>query len=201
MTEDVVFPISAREATSLVDAHSLYRKSRLLLKHVNAEGKVRFADVVNGWPDDGQVGDVVRKHFRYHGRFMLAVRGQSPIGLLFGLVADPAGEATFTVWLEADPRYPDIRPRVHALAEASGLLSSGWSLGHDGWQMVERRARTVNYPTIDSAVAWFMDCFGDLEHAGLFALQGELAGFPSTAEESGSDATPDHGEAGDASTT
>jgi hypothetical protein len=191
VTEDIVFPISAREATSLKDAYSLYLKSRLLLKRVNAEGKVRFADVVDGWPDDRQVGDVVRKHFRYHGRFMLAIRGQSPIGLLFGLEADPAGEATFTVWLEADPKYPDMRSRVHALAESAGLLSSGWSLRNDGWQMVECRAHTGDFPTIDSAVAWFMQCFGDLERAGLLLLQREVAGIPSTAQESGSDATPD----------
>jgi hypothetical protein len=176
VTEDVVFPISAREAASLGDAYSLYLKSRLLLKQVNAEGRVRFANVVHGWPDDDQVGDIVRKHFRYHGRFMLAIRGQSPIGLLFGLEADRAGEATFTVWLEADPKYPDVRSRVHVLAEFAGLLSSGWSLRHDGWQMVECRAHPVNYPTIDSAVAWFMACFDDLERAGLFALQRELAG-------------------------
>jgi hypothetical protein len=193
VTEDIVFPITAREATSLGDAYNLYRKSLLLLEQVNAEGKVRFANVVNGWLDDGGVGDVVRKHFRYHGRFMLAVRGQSPIGLLFGLEADPAGEATFTVWLESDPRYPDIRSRVQVLAESAGLLSSGWSLRHDGWQMVECRAHTVDYPTIDSAVAWFMECFGDLERAGLFLLLRALAGTSLTAEEPGSDAPPDQG--------
>lgn len=201
MVEDVVFPISAREATSLEDAHRLYLKSRLLLKRVNAEGKVRFANLVHGWPDDDQVGDVVRKHFRYHGRFMLAIRGQSLIGLLFGLEAAPAGEAMFTVWLEADPRYSDIRSRVHLLAESAGLRSSGWSIRHDGWQIVECRAHTVSYPTIDSAVAWFMECFGDLERAGLFQLQREFVGIPSTAEESGSDAMPDQGEVVDPSAT
>ena len=127
-------------------------------------------------PSDEQVGDLVRKHFRYHGRFMLAVRGRSRMGLLFGLEAGSTGEARFTVWLEADPGYADIRSRVQALAASAGLPASGWGLRDDGWQIVECRARTEDYATIDSALAWFMERFGELERAGLFALHRELAG-------------------------
>ena len=187
MSEDVVFPISEREAASLPEAHRLYRKSLRLLERVAVDGRARFGGATTGWPDDDQVGDIVRRHFRHHGRFMLAVRGASRLGLLFGLETGAGGEATFTVWLEADPGYGDVRHRVEALSAAAGLPTAGWSLRRDGWQIVECRARTVALPTLDAAVEWFMARFGDLERAGLLALQRELADLaPSVEARSGS---------------
>ena len=106
------------------------------------------------------------------------------------------------MWLEADPGYADIRSRVQALAASAGLPASGWSLRDDGWQIVECRARTDDYATIDSALAWFMERFGELESAGLFALHRELADTGETrgvslrkgrpATRSSSPAGPDH---------
>jgi hypothetical protein len=184
MTQDATFPITAREATSLGDAHRLYLKSIDLLNAVNAVGSERFPTVANGWWRSNDIPGFVRRQFRDHARFCLGLWGGSKIGLTFGLVSGHAGEAMYTVWLEADPRYGDVRARVHA--EAGALAAAGWELQYEGWILVQTRAHTVNFPTLEQATAWFVDRFTDLDNAGLFALQHELvpgSGAPIAATE------------------
>ena len=46
----------------------------------------------------------------------------------------------------------------------------GWELEYDGWKIVQTRAHTVNFATLDDAVAWFLGRFAQLERAGLLNL-------------------------------
>ncbi len=116
----------------------------------------------------------VQKQFPDKGRYTLRVWNQSRMGLLFGLETGRADEATYTVWLEADPRFVEIRPRAHALAEDAHLLLTGWEVVFDGWKILQAGAHTVNYPTLDTAAAWFLSRFDELDRAGLFRLLVEL---------------------------
>lgn len=184
MTGEDAFPITKHEATSLNDAFRLYRKSRLLLVEVNLTAQKRFPGVT-GWPTNAQLKDHLRQEFRDDGRFMAlmpqpAKRSPMPKGskltLTFGLDASLDGEAMFTVWVSAKPKYPHVRSKVLDTAETHRLPSKGWVLRHDNEVILEKRAPTADYPTMMSAVEWFMTCFGELEQAGMFALQREYAG-------------------------
>jgi hypothetical protein len=144
-----------------------------LLSAVNSAGNERFPNVASGWWRSNDIPGFVRRQFRDHGRFCLGLWGGSKIGLTFGLVSGRAGEAMYTVWLEADPRHGDVRARVHA--KSATLEEAGWELDYEGWILVRTRAHTVNFPTIEQATAWFVARFADLDRAGLFALQKELS--------------------------
>lgn len=167
MTQDAAFPITAREATSLADAHQLYRKSLDLLTEVNRRGAVALPEL--DWWGTG-LPEMVRRQFRDHARFTLGLWNNSKVGLLFGLRLSASGEAMFMVWMETDPRNAAIRPEAHTLAETAGLRELGWEMPYDGWWFVEARAHTVNYPSLDAAAQWFVDRFVELRDAGLIAL-------------------------------
>lgn len=173
MTQDATFPITAREATSLDDAHRLYLKSVELLRAVNTAGTSTFPNVAKGWWTPGQIAPFVRRQFRDHGRFCLGLWGGSDVGFVFGIEGSQAGEAMYKVWLEADPKNGSARARVHALAQVGELEAAGWELKYDGWVLVVARAHTVNFATLELATAWFMERFAELEREGLFRLQQE----------------------------
>lgn len=167
MTQDMAFPITAREATSLGDAHRLYTKSVDLVTEVNRRAIIQVPEME--WWGSG-IAEFVRKQFRDKGRLMLGVWNGSKIGLFFGLDVGRADEAMYTIWMETDPKNGGIRPQAHALADGARLRDAGWELTFEGWPFIEARAHTVNYPTRDAAVAWFLERLADLQRAGLIAL-------------------------------
>lgn len=167
MTQDTAFPISAREATSLGDSYRLYQKAVRLLTEVNTRASTRLPQLE--WWTTG-IPVFVQKQFRDKGRHMLGIWNQSKIGLLFGLEAGRTDEAMYTVWLETDPRNAQIRPQVHGRAESGQLHHVGWEREFEGWKLVEARAHTINFATLDQAADWFIGRFLELESAGLLEL-------------------------------
>jgi hypothetical protein len=181
---DEMFPITAREATSLPDAFRLYRKSVRLVAEVNARALGRYPEVgPKGWWGSG-APEFVRKQFRDHGRFMLGAWGDSPIGLMWGLDPTADGEATYAVWLEADPRNSKVHSDLHAAAASADLFRDGmWKPLFNGWQIVEARAHTVTFANLDDSVAWFIDRFDDLHRAQLLELRRSFTRPPSGSRE------------------
>jgi hypothetical protein len=190
MTMERSFPITARESVSLLDAYSLYQKSAMLLKEVNRRGSQRFPHVASGWWVSRNIEPMIRREFRDHARLTLSLWGRSRIGLLFGLIGNELGETMYTVRVEADPRIGEARARMHAIAEREHLVNHGWILEFDAWPLLTARAHTVNHPSLDSAVAWFIDRFEELDGAGVFALQAAMvgdAGEPTPLTDTGAD--------------
>src|SRR4051812_21367154 len=105
--QDATFPITAREAVSLVDAHRLYQKSVKLVTEVNARAASGFPEL--SWWTPGSIAVFVQRQFRDKGRYTLGVWNRSLVGLLFGLEPGPSDEGTFTIWLESDPKHVAIR--------------------------------------------------------------------------------------------
>jgi hypothetical protein len=188
MTQDSTFPISAREATSLSDSHQLYLKSVKLVTEVNSRAAARFQQL--SWWTPGQIAVFVQKQFRDKGRYTLGVWNKSAMGLLFGLETGRAGEATYTVWLETDPRNAQVRPMAHARADSARLHDAGWELSYDGWKILKARAHTVNFATLDEAATWFVDRFAELEAAGLLDLLLQLRSSTAQSPEDSSEEIP-----------
>jgi hypothetical protein len=177
MTRDRSFPVTAREATSLTDAHSLYLKSVELLQEVNRRGREsvgssRFS--IREWWGNG-LESFVRREFRDHGRFSLGIWNGSPIGLGFGLSPADDGEATYAVWVSVDPKLSDVRAQAFGLIDKSDLIRSHWITSYEGWHVVTRRDHVMNFSDRDSAAEWFLERFDELEAAGVLALQQRLS--------------------------
>ena len=67
-----------------------------------------------------------------------------------------------------------IRPAVHGRADAAKLGEAGWERSHDGWKILQARAHTVNFSTLDAAASWFIDRIDELAGAGLLDLLASL---------------------------
>lgn len=168
-------PVSAREAASLREAHSLFKKATKVLTEVNELGKQRWPDW--SWGGRDQITQLILGQFQRHARFTIST-GSKRAYLVIGFTdLYAAGEAHLTVWVETDPRKPDIRQGVIAAAEAGGLDAS-WLRRLDTWQALSKTQRAATIEGSEATLLWFERCLDELALAGI----GPAAGVPSSAE-------------------
>ncbi len=157
-------PVSAREAASLRDAHSLFKKATKVLTDVNEVGKERWPDW--GWGGRDQITQLILGQFQRHARYTIATSSK-PAYLVIGFTDLYAtGEAYLTVWVETDPKKPTIRQGVIAAAEAGGLDAS-WARRLDTWQALSKTQRAATVEGGAATAAWFERCLGELAMAGI----------------------------------
>jgi hypothetical protein len=168
-------PVSAREAASLRDAHSLFRKATKVLTDVNDLGKQRWPDW--GWGGRDQVTQIILGQFQRHARFTISTSSR-PGYLVIGFTDLYAtGEAHLTVWVETDPKKPVIRQGVVAAGEA-GVLDASWLRRLDTWQALSKTQRAATVEGSEATVLWFERCLDELALAGI----GPTAGVAGSAE-------------------
>lgn len=157
-------PITAREATSLTEAHSMFKKATFVLGKVNALGESSFPDW--GWANGDQVAQLVLGQFQRHARYTLPTRS-SPIYLVVGYTdLHGTGEAHASVWVESNPRKIDVRAAMHRAADDGGLAPS-WTRRLDVWQGLAITRRATTLESADDAVEWFTDRLSELAKAGV----------------------------------
>jgi hypothetical protein len=157
-------PVSAREAASLLDAHSLFKKAAKVLTEVNELGKDRWPEWV--WGGRDQITQLILGQFQRHARYTIST-GSKPAYLIVGLTDLYAtGEAHLTVWVESDPKKPTIRQGLIAAAEAGGLDAS-WLRRLDTWQALSKTQRAATIEGSAATVAWFERCLDELTMAGI----------------------------------
>lgn len=157
-------PVSAREAASLLDAHSLFKKAARVLTNVNELGKERWP--AWGWSGRDQITQLILGQFQRHARYTIST-GSKPAYLIVGFTDLYAtGEAHLTVWVESDPKKPTIRQGLIAAAEVGGLDAS-WLRRLDTWQALSKTQRAATIEGSAATVAWFEACLEQLAAAGL----------------------------------
>lgn len=157
-------PVSAREAASLRDAHSLFRKAAKVLTDVSELGKQRWPDWV--WGGRDQITQLILGQFQRHARFTIST-GSKPAYLVVGFTdLYVTGEAHLTVWVETDPKKPGIRQGVIAAAEAGGLDAS-WLRRLDTWQALSKTQRAATIEGSAATVLWFGQRLEELAQAGI----------------------------------
>lgn len=164
MADESSEPVSAREAASLRDAHSLFKKATRVLTEVSERGKVRWPDW--GWGGRDQITQLILGQFQRHARYTIATSSK-PAYLVIGFTdLYVTGEAYLTVWVETDPKKPAIRQGVIAAAEAGGL-DAGWARRLDTWQALSKTQRAATVEGSAATVAWFESCLDELSLAGV----------------------------------
>ena len=157
-------PVSAREAASLRDAHSLFRKATKVLTEINELGKQRWPDW--GWGGRDQVTQQILGQFQRHARYTIYTSSK-PVYLVIGFTDLYAtGEAHLTVWVETDPKKPVTRQHVIAGAEAGGLDPT-WLRRLDTWQALSKTQRAATIEGSEATVLWFKQCLEELALAGM----------------------------------
>jgi hypothetical protein len=165
-------PVSAREAASLRDAYSLFRKATKVLTEVNELGKQRWPDW--GWGGRDQVTQQILGQFQRHARYTIYTSNR-PVYLVIGFTdLYVTGEAHLTVWVETDPKKPVIRQGVIGAADAGGLGAT-WLRRLDTWQALSKTQRAATVEGSEATVQWFDGCLDELVLAGI----GPATGVPS----------------------
>lgn len=162
-------PVSAREAASLLDAHSLFKKAAMVLTEVSELGKERWPEW--SWGGRDQITQLILGQFQRHARYTIATSSK-PAYLIVGFTDLYAtGEAHLTVWVESDPKKPVVRQGVIAAAEAGGLDAS-WLRRLDTWQALSKTQRAATVEGRAATVAWFERSLDELDAAGIGPLAG-----------------------------
>ncbi len=162
MTDDSSDPITAREAASLLDGHGLFRKAVRVLTEVGEVGLERWPWW--GWGNRDQVSQLVLGQFQRHRRYTMATTAR-PVYLVIGYTdLYASGEAHLTVWVETDPRKPDLRQRVLAAAKE---LDPAWAQRIDSWQALLRTQRAATIEGVPATLQWFTARLDELEAVGL----------------------------------
>ena len=180
-------PIIAREAASLADAHSLYRKATRIVQAVTAIGKDRWPQF--GWPKSPNDSDEqLLWQFKAHGRVTLPVRTPTPAKLLFGIVQTDVSaefykaEPHLAVWVEHAAKQGDFRRALIEQADRSGL-DVPWKRRLPGWWALTASERLVAFDSHEAARDWVLARLEELDAAGVLALIGQAGGV-TTFEES-----------------
>lgn len=157
-------PVSAREAASLHDAHSLFKKAAKVLTEVNELGKERWPEW--SWGGRDQITQLILGQFQRHARYTIST-GSTPGYIVIGFTDLYAtGEAHLTVWVETDPKKPTIRQGVIAAAETGGLDAT-WLRRLDTWQALSKTQRAATVEGSAATVKWFERCLDELAAAGI----------------------------------
>jgi hypothetical protein len=157
-------PISAREASSLLDAHRLFKKAARVLTEVRDIGVERFPDW--GWVGREQLSQHVLGQFQRHSRFTVPTT-ERPFYLILGYSdLHATGEAHLTVWVESDPRKPDLRTALLQAAEV-GSLPATWVRRLDTWQALSITRRAATVEGVEAAVDWFVERLEELATADI----------------------------------
>jgi predicted ATPase len=166
--------IVAREAASLLDAHSLYRKMARIIQLATAEVRTRWPSLA--WPKTaGEMEEQLLWQFRHSRRLMVRVRTSSKVDLFLGLVqeGDPAvfsaPEPHLAVWLEHQPKQTELRRRLLKVAD-EGNLSETWTRRLGSWWAVMADERIGAFGTQAEAKAWLLDRVAELDSAGLLSF-------------------------------
>jgi hypothetical protein len=170
MTEEWTLPVSAREAISLEDAYHLFRKALAVLRQVNEaldapeHRELGFPPEFR-WPNHW-VERTCRNQFAAHGRVTLFFGNGRRVWVTYGY--EPIdGETNMTVWLEADPKYADVRGVVRDWAKRHDSLAD-WGRPVEGWPVLKTTKRAILVDNSEDAVAWFVGAIDQLMGAGLY---------------------------------
>jgi hypothetical protein len=157
-------PITAREAASLLDASTLFKKATRVLAEVSESGQAHHPEW--GWGSKEQVAQLVLGRFQRQGQYAIATSSR-PVYLVLGYAAHRlSGEAYLTLGVEHDPRKPQVRQAVLAMAETGGL-DGAWVRRLDTWQALAREQRATTIEGLAANVEWFAQRLAELKVAGV----------------------------------
>ena len=157
-------PLTAREAASLLDAYSFFKKATRVLTDVNEIGRERWPTW--GWGGKDQITQLILGQFQRQAPFTIFTT-MRPVYLVIGYTDLRAvGEAQLTVWVESDPKKAEVRMTVLRAAEAGGL-DSAWIRRTDSWQALGRTHRAATIEGAQGAVSWFIERLEELDRAGM----------------------------------
>lgn len=167
VADEFTEPITAREAASLLDASTLFRKATRVLAEVSESGLLHHPEW--GWGSKEQVAQLVLGRFQRQGQYAIAT-GSRPVYLVLGYAAHRlSGEAYLTIGVENDPRKAEVRQVVLSMAESGGL-DGAWVRRLDTWQALAREQRATTIEGLAANVDWFERCLAELEAAGVKPL-------------------------------
>lgn len=182
MADDYDGPVTAREAGSVLDAHTLLRKMRRLLRRTartltepGEKGEPPILPAGYAVPGGQSANTLVSRQFADHGRFALPIDLGHRAELCVGVVqvdlpmgfdeADPQA----MVWLQNDPRDSDLRSALLDRADAKGL-DPAWQRSTQGWWALYRRERLAAFAELPHLQEWWVDRVRELAGADLLEL-------------------------------
>lgn len=187
MAGDAQFPIRAREAASLPDAHLLMLKALDVLTGVNQRLKTdgrAFPEFV--WPD-GHVRRTVRNQFESRGRLMLYGASEHPASVFYGIAPDRDGETRFVTWVSCNPARHDVRGRLVDWHRSRGAELEGFDVNvfpdYDlGWPLLIASESPSNLRTRELAIEWLVARIYQLLDAGFLGAMAQLLPDPTTTD-------------------
>lgn len=182
MADDYDGPVTAREAGSLLDAHTLLRKMRRLLRRTaraltepGEDNEPPALPAGIAVPSGQSANTLVSRQFADHGRFVLPVELGHRAQLCFGVlqVDLPMGfdepDPQAMVWLQNDPRDADLRAALLDRADAAGLDPT-WQRSTQGWWALYRRERLAAFSELPDLKQWWVERVRELFSADLLTL-------------------------------
>ena len=177
-------PVAEAEASAMLDAATLLRKMRRLLRDTALEAQERWSELE--FPKaQGVANRFVEEQFADHARLAIGTRSHRA-QVYFGMVQREATidwierEPHVAVWVEHHPKATDVRRRLIAAA-ASGQIDSQWQRSWKGYWALVRHAPAKELEDLPAMREWWFARLDELDRAGIVNLIPQL-GIP-TAEE------------------
>jgi hypothetical protein len=177
MVADATLPITLDEASSLDNAHHLFRKMDFVLRQVNRLAQ----DLVSDWPEgcwvrERDIGRALTADFVQRGRLRLRARSPHLAARIVWGAEPHADGAHLVVLIEVSLKRPAVRSYV--LRSLEGRLPADWQRPEGRARLVAKERPAVAFGSDDAAIEWFMSCFRELRDAGFFGLIPSLGEGP-----------------------